>query len=171
MTKSALIVAVDKNYGIGIQNRLPWKSKADMQFFRKTTENSVCIMGRKTYESIAVLRKDSEPLLPNRECIVVSKSLSVHDLPECANTYLAEDVAAAYALASKQQTNIFFIGGRSIYEQCVPYIDTAYVNMLLDDYKCDTFFPENILDNFKLSRNHEQLATNLLAFEYKKKDK
>jgi dihydrofolate reductase len=187
--KSALIVAVDKNYGIGLENRLPWKSKADMQYFRNLTANSVCIMGRNTYESIAALRIDStQPLLPNRISVVVSKAAdksvlpqsgyfytdfktcTAHELSSHKDVFLVNTMDAAFSFASHDESRrVFFIGGRSIYEQCVPYVQKAYVNMLIDDYKCDTFFPVEILDNFKLNPNHTQLANNLLAFEYNKK--
>ena len=46
-----LIVAVDKNWAIGKDNRMMWSIPADMKFFRETTKGNVVIMGRKTLES------------------------------------------------------------------------------------------------------------------------
>ena len=45
-----LIVAVDKNWAIGKNNKLMWSIPADMKFFRETTKGNVVIMGRKTLE-------------------------------------------------------------------------------------------------------------------------
>ena len=46
-----LIVAVDKNWAIGKNNKLMWSIPADMRFFREKTTGHVVVMGRKTLES------------------------------------------------------------------------------------------------------------------------
>ena len=43
-----LIVAVDKNWGIGYQNKLLNSIPEDMKYFRETTTGKVVVMGRKT---------------------------------------------------------------------------------------------------------------------------
>ena len=46
-----LIAAVDKNWAIGLKNKLLVSIPADMKFFRETTTGKVVVMGRKTLES------------------------------------------------------------------------------------------------------------------------
>ena len=46
-----LIVAVDKNWAIGMDNKLLVSIPQDMKFFRETTKGKVVAMGRKTLES------------------------------------------------------------------------------------------------------------------------
>ena len=46
-----IIVAVDKNWAIGHQNRLLTSIPEDMKFFRRETGGKVVVMGRKTLES------------------------------------------------------------------------------------------------------------------------
>ena len=46
-----MIVAADKNWGIGHQNRLLVSIPEDMKFFRSETGGKVVVMGRKTLES------------------------------------------------------------------------------------------------------------------------
>ena len=46
-----LIVAVDKNWAIGNDNKLLVSIPQDMKFFRETTMGKVVVMGRKTLES------------------------------------------------------------------------------------------------------------------------
>ena len=53
-----LIAAVDKNWGIGRNNRLLVNIPEDMQLFRQETNGKVVIMGRKTFESL----KEKSPL-------------------------------------------------------------------------------------------------------------
>ena len=50
-----LIVAVDKNWAIGKNNKLMWSIPADMKYFRETTKGNIVIMGRKTLERPALI--------------------------------------------------------------------------------------------------------------------
>ena len=43
-----IIVAVDKNWAIGKNNKMMWSIPADMRFFREKTTGHVVVMGRKT---------------------------------------------------------------------------------------------------------------------------
>ena len=63
------IVAADRNWGIGYQNRLLVSIPSDMKFFRQTTTGHVVVMGRKTLESFP----NGLPL-KNRVNIVLTKN-------------------------------------------------------------------------------------------------
>ena len=67
-----LIVAIDKKRGIGLNNKIPWYFKEDLQFFKKITLNSIVIMGRNTWESL------KKPL-PQRYNIVLSTTKKEKD--------------------------------------------------------------------------------------------
>ena len=73
----AIIVAADMDGGIGAGNALPWRLKADMEFFKNFTigngKNAV-VMGRKTWDSIP---QKFRPL-PNRINVVISRNKAVH---------------------------------------------------------------------------------------------
>ena len=47
------IYARNTDWLIGDKNRLPWKSKTDMEHFRTVTYGNAVVMGRKTFESLA----------------------------------------------------------------------------------------------------------------------
>ena len=77
-----LIVAMCKNNGIGIDNKIPWRISEDMIYFSKKTsgdyammnetiKKNAVIMGRNTWES---LPKKYKPL-PNRFNIVLSRNV------------------------------------------------------------------------------------------------
>ena len=74
MCTISIIVARSKNNVIGNNNLLPWRLPSDLKNFRRLTQNSVVIMGRKTYESIG------KPL-PNRLNVVVSSQNNLN-LPQ-----------------------------------------------------------------------------------------
>ena len=63
----AIVVAMDRNNGIGADNDLLWQRDlpADLAHFKKLTTGGSIIMGSRTFESIG------RPL-PERENIVVS---------------------------------------------------------------------------------------------------
>ena len=64
-----MIVAVDRNWGIGKDNRLLVSMPADMKFFRSETTGKVVVMGRRTLESFP----NGLPL-KNRVNIVLTKN-------------------------------------------------------------------------------------------------
>jgi len=74
-----LIVAMCKNNGIGVDNKIPWRISEDMNYFSKKTsgdyeaniKKNAVIMGRNTWES---LPKKYKPL-PNRFNIVLTKNV------------------------------------------------------------------------------------------------
>ena len=67
------IVSCDISGGIGYNNKIPWEGslghKIDILHFKKTTKNSIVIMGRKTWESIP---KRNRPL-SNRHNIIITR--------------------------------------------------------------------------------------------------
>ena len=48
----SMIAAIGKNNELGVDNKLIWYLKNDLQFFKKTTMGKNIIMGRNTFESL-----------------------------------------------------------------------------------------------------------------------
>ena len=129
-----LIVAYDRNRGIGRDNQLLWHLADDMSFFKKMTSNQVVIMGRKTYES---LPERFRPL-PNRTNIVITRSnlQSVHsDLVYVNTANAAISLAAEY-----QDKDVFVIGGGQIYKDMLPFVQAIYATEVEASLDADTFF-------------------------------
>lgn len=137
----SILVAVDQQRGIGRHNQLPWKLKADMQWFKnKTTAEDLghphaVIMGRKTWDS---LPPNFRPL-PHRVNIVISRH------PEQVQAeHVVSSFEAALTLAYQLGQDVFVIGGSSIYEQAFnhPELVTCYITEIDRSFDCDTFFPD-----------------------------
>lgn len=130
-----IIVAYDKNRGIGAANDLLWKRDlpADLRHFKELTTGHTIIMGRKTYESIG-------RALPNRQNIVVSSSPIEGD-----GIIWAHSLDDAYEKSAEEQP--FVIGGGMLYEailQNQACIDTAVIYATEVDAvfeQADVFFP------------------------------
>ena len=138
------IVAVDKHWGIGKDGGLLYRSKNDMELFKRLTENKVVVMGRKTFDSLP----NGEPL-KNRMNIVVSNSMSL----DKDNLFIGNIDSVNDKLKEYDTNNIFIIGGSSIYEEFMNRIDTFYVTHIevsrIDtNIVPDTFMPNLIFENF-----------------------
>ena len=124
-----LIVATDRQRGIGIRNTLPWKLAEDLAFFKRTTTGHPILMGRKTFESIG------RPL-PNRRNIVISRNPDWQH----AGVEVVSSLEAAAELVSQEA--VFIIGGAEIYRAALPLAQTLLVTEIDQIFDCDTFFPE-----------------------------
>lgn len=139
-----LIVAVDKNWAIGCNNRLLVSVPSDMKFFRETTMGKVVVMGRKTLESFP----GGQPL-KNRTNIVITSD-SDYKVKDAIVVPSIE--AAVEELKKYEEEDIYVIGGESIYRQMLPYCKTAYVTKIDHAYDADTFFPNlDEMEGWKLT--------------------
>lgn len=113
------VYAQSLNGVIGINQTIPWRCKADMRHFAKTTRHNVVIMGRNTFYSIPGLLKDRTVI------VLTSKRDLVPHITNNANHYTAPTVREALALADKLSPNkeIYVIGGGQVYEQTAQYVD------------------------------------------------
>lgn len=128
-----LIVAVDKNWAIGLGNKLLVSIPQDMKYFRDTTKGKVVAMGRKTLESFP----GGQPL-KNRENIVLTtdKEYKVNDAKV---VHTIEEMLEK--LKEYPSEDIFVIGGETVYRQLLPYCDKAYITKIDHAYDADTHFP------------------------------
>ena len=128
-----LIAAVDKNWAIGLKNKLLVSIPADMKFFRETTTGKVVVMGRKTLESFPnqrPLKNRVNIVLTKDETYQVKDALVVHDMEQ-----LREE------LAKYPSEDIYVIGGDSIYRQMLDLCDTAYITKIDYAYEADAHLP------------------------------
>ena len=127
-----LIVAVDKNWAIGKDNKLLVSIPADMKFFRETTKGNIVIMGRKTLESFP----QSQPL-KNRVNIVISSNPDY----KVKDAIVVHSVEEAIEESKKHEGEVYVIGGESIYRAMLPYCKTALVTKIDHAYAADAYFP------------------------------
>ena len=123
-----IIVAIDRERGIGVNNKLPWHLPEDLAHFKRTTMGHPIIMGRKTFDSIG------RPL-PNRRNIVITRNRDwKHEGVEVVHTL--QD-----ALALVQDVPACIIGGAQIFTEALPLTGRLVVTHIEKTFPCDTFFP------------------------------
>lgn len=128
-----IIVAVDKNWGIGMNNKLLVSIPSDMKFFRSETTGKVVVMGRKTLESFP----NGMPLR-DRTNIVLTRDPD-YEAKGAVIVHSQEELTAA--LKAYQDDSIYVIGGESVYRMMLPLCDTAHVTQIDYAYHADTYFP------------------------------
>lgn len=133
-----LVVAVDKNWAIGNKGQLLVHIPEDMKNFRRLTEGHTVILGRKTLATFP----NGKPL-KNRENIVLSRK-NTEPMEEMRVAGSLEELLEA--VKEYKDEEIYVIGGSSVYEQLLPYVDTAYVTYIDYAYEADAFFPNLDLD-------------------------
>lgn len=134
-----IIVGMTKERVIGKNNELPWYISEDLKNFKKLTLNNTVIMGRKTYDSI--IKRIGKPL-PNRNNIVISRSMQKQDTNSTKEVQVCRSMNEAIETAKQHNNEIYIIGGTSIYKEALPFAKKMMISYIKKEYEGDTYFPE-----------------------------
>ena len=162
------ILNCDNKWGIGKKNGLLFNLPLDMKFFRETTKGHVVCMGENTLLSFP----GSKPL-KNRTHIVLSKDLD-HNYEGVINVH---DFGEFIKMIKEYGANedVFIIGGASIYNQTLPYVDYVYLTKVDADGGAEVFFTNlDELPNFELVKESEPVQDGeyqIRFLTYKNNDK
>lgn len=156
-----LIAAVDNRWGIGYKNKLLISIPDDMKCFKEITMGKVCVMGRKTLESLPGGRP-----LGGRVNIVLTTD----------TTYKKNDVIVVNSVGETLEKlkeydtkDVFIIGGESIYEQFLPYVDTAYITYIDYTYQSDKHLANlDELPQWKMVKESEEQTYFDVEYYYRK---
>ena len=162
------ILNCDSKWGIGKRNGLLFSLPLDMKFFRETTKGHVVCMGENTLLSFP----GSKPL-KNRTHIVLSKDLD-HNYEGVINVHdFDEFIKMIKEYGAKE--DVFIIGGASIYNQTLPYVDYVYLTKVDADGGAEVFFTNlDELPNFELVKESEPVQDGeyqIRFLTYKNNDK
>lgn len=137
----SIVAAMDVRRGIGKNNDLLFRLKADFERMRSLTRGHPLVMGRKTFESIG-------RVLPERTSIVVSRDKSrVERVP-----FYVPEVRVVSSLAdgieeakkSPGAEEIFIFGGGEIFREALEeeVVDKLYLTEVEGNFDADVFFPD-----------------------------
>lgn len=128
-----MIVAVDRNWGIGKNGDLLVHIPEDMNFFKRKTTGNVVVMGRKTFESFP-----GKKALPDRVNLVLTRNADWTG--EGAQTVSGRSELEEKLEQYKEQ-EVYIIGGGQIYREYLQDCDQIFVTHIDGDYQADTWFP------------------------------
>lgn len=161
----AIVVAMDRERGIGRDGDLAWHLPSDMKYFARLTRErdreqappNTVIMGRRTWESIPQRFRP----LPGRSNLVLSRDPQY----QVEGAQVLPTLEAALQ-ACPDGSQVFVIGGSMIYELALqhPGCETLYITELDADCGCDCYFPE--FEGFRLQQTGPWQEENQLRFRF-----
>ena len=128
-----LIVAVDREWGIGYRGKLLVTVKDDLAHFRELTVGKTIVYGSSTLRTFPYGRP-----LKNRINLILSTNPNFK--PEGAVVLHSVEELIAYEKAHPEE-DIVVVGGASVYKQLMPYCETAYVTRFDASFEKDAYFP------------------------------
>ena len=157
------IACIDKNNGIGKNDKLLISIPDDMRFFREKTLNSVIIMGRKTLFSF----KNKEPL-KNRINIVFTKNESLkNEYNRFDNIFFVKNESELNNILNKyNDKKVFIIGGESIYNKFIDKCDEVLITKVNKEFDADTFFPKLEDYGFKIINESEIFYYDDISYQF-----
>jgi thymidylate synthase len=135
-----LIVAVDKNYGIGYEGKLPWHCKEELALFKSKTMGKTLVMGRKTFESLP------NKNLPGREILVLTRNKGPASCDPLVGVKTIRKINQVCDIPNWRNT-VVFAGGASVYRNAIRkgLVKTVHLSEMKGEYTCDTHFDKNLL--------------------------
>ncbi|MBE7652125.1 dihydrofolate reductase [Tenacibaculum finnmarkense] len=151
-----IIAAIAKNNALGKGNDLIWHLPADLKRFKKVTSGHHILMGRNTFESIG------KPL-PNRTSVIISRNKNYVK----EGCLIADSIEKAIDL-SKDETDIFIIGGAQIYKQALEnnLVDKLDICLVHQEFEADVFFPKIDLNIWEQTAREDFKADEKNKYDY-----
>jgi dihydrofolate reductase len=137
-----VVVAADREWGIGKANALPWpKLRGDLAHFKRVTSEAsagrrnAVVMGRKTWESAEVAGRP----LPRRLNIVITR----RGVTPPEGVIVVGSLDAALDAAGEVETT-FVVGGAEIFRHAFahPALRYVYLTRVGGTFGCDTHIPD-----------------------------
>lgn len=143
-----------QHFYIGLDGTIPWFDKDEMKIFKEKTNNSILIVGRKTFENLNVTS-----ILERDNIIYVISRKNSNDDEQTQNIVYFNDINHAIFSARTSHKNIFVIGGSEIYSYFLHnrLIDTMHISIMNDTYTCNIPIPnfDEHLRNFEIKNTKE----------------
>lgn len=150
-----IIAAINKNRGLGFENKLLYWLPNDLKRFKALTTGHTIIMGRKTFESFP------KGALPNRRNIVLSKG--DHNFPGAECFHSLEEAL----MHCGKEEDIYIIGGAGLYAEALAIADRLCLTEIEDATKeADVFFPEIDREIWKETIRESHPADEKHAYAY-----
>lgn len=171
----SIISAIANNNEIGRKNELLWNLPIDMRHFRETTSGHPVVMGQRTFESLGIAADGTAGRpLPNRRNIILTLDKEFRR-ENCEVVYSLDELYEHLKNTTKDDEEIFIIGGGQIYKLFIEKADRLYITHVDAEFPdADTFFPIidptkwKIVSEDKYEKDAENVYnTNFVIYERK----
>ena len=136
------IACIDKNNAIGKNGKLLLSIPDDMRFFKKTTQDNIVIMGRKTLESF----NNKMPLKQRINIVFTSNKyqyLNNSQYKNIDNLFFVSNIDELNSILKQYNNKTpFVIGGEKIYKLLLKYCDKLLLTEIQYEFEADSYFPD-----------------------------
>ena len=154
----SLIWAMDKNWLVGKDNKLPWHFKEDLIYYKEKTVGQTVLMGDKSYYSLKSYYKD-KPLPYGKIYVASLDNLELDDaiVINDVNKFLSE---------FDKNSDLWVVGGATIYRFSLPFANKLYITHVDGEYDGDAYFPKFDLEHeFNLISSRVSGVLNFCVYE------
>ena len=146
----SLIWAMDINWLIGVDDKLPWHYKEDLMYFKEKTAGKTVLMGDKTYYSLKGYYK-TKPFPYGKIYVASLDNLELEDATVINNIN-------EFLENFPKEEDLWVVGGSTIYRFSLPYADYLYITHVMKSHEGNMYFPKFDLENdFKvLSKRYSE---------------
>ena len=127
----SIVAAVSENGVIGNGLKIPWQADGEQLLFKALTYGQWLLVGRRTYKTIAHLKK--------RKFVVLSKSSK---MSQTKNLLQFTSVDDALQKMEEITDQLFVVGGGSLYRQMIDKADFLHISTIHRRVDGDVFFPK-----------------------------
>ena len=134
----SLIVAVDLNGCIGINGKMPWHIKEELNHFKKYTWGKKILIGSKTFMGL------DKPLDNRYHYLLTTKNIQIN----CGE--IVESIDKLLEKYKNNKEELVVVGGFQVYKQVLDYVDKMVISVVPNKYKGDTYFPTFDMNQFEI---------------------
>lgn len=161
-----LIAAVDRNWAIGNQGRMLAVIPADQKLFRQETMGKIIVMGRKTFLTFPggrPLDGRHNVILTKKEDWGVKGAVVCHSVKETL-----KQIEALKKENNLKNSDVFIIGGESVYREFLPYCSVAHITFIDFSYAADTHMVNLEKEGWKVAETSDEQTFFDLCYEFRK---
>ena len=159
-----MIVAADKNWGIGKDGQLLTHLSGDLKYFKERTLGKAVVMGRKTLESLPGGRP-----LPGRANIVLTANPD-YEKEGCVIVHSMDELRKK--CLEYPDDGVMIIGGATLYNELMEECKSLFITKIYDEFEADAFIKNaDELPDYKVvwqSEMQEEHGIRYQFFEYKR---
>lgn len=141
------ILAMDENFGIGINGTIPWHLHMDMLQFEAYTRGKICFMGKTTYASLPEINRTR---LKGRDKVIMSHKTTKMGFDRCqywAKEYYEVGWFFERMSETPDYSDIILIGGKTMYDKFLPYCNEILLTTVRGDHNCDVCIDDDVMDD------------------------
>lgn len=150
-----LIWAMDKNWLVGKEDRLPWHYPEDLKFFKQQTKDKIVLMGGVTFDSMKGYYKNT-PFPFSKVYVADINNKEYKD---------AITVTDVIDFLNNNKEDLFVIGGPTIYKLSLPFADRLIVTHIDAEHEGNVYMDKFDFNKFEIVESEQSGILNFTKYK------